>query len=107
MGKYYYTNHGFWDTLLNLWDEVKNRYFTSERIRIALIVLFMFGVPLIAKYIKEWNERIHKQQTIQIIKGAPARDIEFRNSSSLIDTEKLDEINDIMESISTKMKTAE
>ena len=107
MGKFYYTNHGFWDTLMNFWDEVKNRYFTTERIRIAIMVLFIFGVPIIAKYIKKRNERIQKQQTLQTLKDAAARDLELRNGSSLIDTIKLKELNDIMESINTKMETVE
>ncbi len=104
MSKYYYTNHGFWDKLLSIWDEVKNRYFTQENLRLALIAFFIVCVPMIVKCTKERNDETIKQQ---VLRNAAQRDLRLRNNSSPIDASKLEDINDMMESLGTELDSYE
>jgi hypothetical protein len=59
---------------------------------------------MIVKCTKERNDETIKQQ---VLRNAAQRDLRLRNNSSPIDASKLEDINDMMESLGTELDSYE
>lgn len=92
------------DDLKGSWEELKNRLFSREALRVYLIAFFIVVLPKIVKYFesryKEFVEQQAKEERLHN-PYSPGRELR----SSPIDTSELKEINDVMRSIDLKMGT--
>ena len=98
------------DDLKGSWEELKNRLFSKEALRVFLIAFCIVLLPKIVRYIEaRYKESVEKQAMEERLRNpySPGGELRYNSSrsSSPIDTSELKEINDVMRSIDLKMGT--